>query len=454
VTIAMGAMIHKIHNGINLANGYEVAGFPSDPAGTGFPNYNLHVYSEVVYPVFVQGATDCDSCHAGAADLPDPNAAFSHVACGTCHDDVNFETGENHDGGIQTNDALCAACHLPSEIETAHGLVRDNPAWADTGLIVDVIGISPGSGTLGQLLPGDTITVEYTLTDDFGAPLTTADLASATAIVSGPIDHMQWMLESATGDVIATSTQNPVTGVWSYTFVATLPDVYPAQKNDTADLGLEQGDWVGQPLVDGTYRVALNAYRVVFDDVGEDYRKPNADVEEVLVGEGATVLGSRDVVAEDSCLACHVRMEFHGEGRESVDYCTMCHTAGAEDRNSATDPTSTPAATIGWQTMVHRMHMGEGLTLPYELVGFGDVLHSYNEIVFPRFDGGVRACDACHADSEAWLDPQTAACTSCHDSTDTAAHAALNTDPVFGESCDVCHDSSSLLAVEDVHAGL
>ena len=39
-------------------------------------------------------------------------------ACGACHNDVNFATGEKHAGGPQFDDKLCANCHIPQgEIE-------------------------------------------------------------------------------------------------------------------------------------------------------------------------------------------------------------------------------------------------------------------------------------------------------------------------------------------------
>ena len=72
-------------------------------------------------------------------------------------------------------------------------------------------------------------------------------------------------------------------------------------------------------------------------------------------------------------------------------------------------------------------------------------------MVFPRFDGGTSQCEACHAGSDAWVEPSGLICTSCHDSQSTAAHASIMTDPVFGESCDVCHGAGTQFGVEVVH---
>ena len=80
-------------------------------------------------------------------------------------------------------------------------------------------------------------------------------------------------------------------------------------------------------------------------------------------------------------------------------------------------------------------------------------------------------CYMCHANnSEAVFpiglnpvtDPQgllnpapatTSACTACHLNTSAMAHAVSQTDPRFGESCDVCHAAGTAFDVLQEHAG-
>jgi hypothetical protein len=80
-------------------------------------------------------------------------------------------------------------------------------------------------------------------------------------------------------------------------------------------------------------------------------------------------------------------------------------------------------------------------------------------------------CYLCHVNgSEAVLpigknavtDPQgllnpapatTSACTACHLNQSAYAHASANTDPKFGESCDVCHGTGAAFDATQVHAG-
>jgi hypothetical protein len=47
----------------------------------------------------------------------------------------------------------------------------------------------------------------------------------------------------------------------------------------------------------------------------------------------------------------------------------------------------------------------------------------------------------------------TSACTACHLNKSAFAHAAVNTDPQFGESCDVCHGTGAAFSATQVHAG-
>jgi OmcA/MtrC family decaheme c-type cytochrome len=173
-------------------------------------------------------------------------------------------------------------------------------------------------------------------------------------------------------------------------------------------------------------------------------------------------------VTQDKCNACHLELQFHGNQRESVEYCVVCHTADLTDWGrrpkvtSGTPPAVVQPATVDvaatpddkeersvhFRPMIHRIHMGNGLELqkPYVIYGFsGPVFLDESGLPEPSRS----RCTACHEGDSykleampareptfanetatplhvpgsgnpkvpgvAELQPMTAACISCHD---------------------------------------
>jgi OmcA/MtrC family decaheme c-type cytochrome len=108
-TMDAKVFFHKIHMGSSLPS--VVAGTPYIPAKNSFGSFN---YSQVVFPATPNDPRDCTVCHSqtnGAAQATAYLTNPTRVACGSCHDNVNFATGANHPGGIQPDDSMCAKCH-------------------------------------------------------------------------------------------------------------------------------------------------------------------------------------------------------------------------------------------------------------------------------------------------------------------------------------------------------
>ena len=95
-------------------------------------------------------------------------------------------------------------------------------------------------------------------------------------------------------------------------------------------------------------------------------------------------------------------------------------------------------------------------------------MNDFSDVRYPAYLGD---CGKCHVNStdlppvpatrinvtnpRAFINPTpptAAACTACHTAQSTSAHAASNTVPVFGESCDVCHGQNGQFSVDVVHA--
>jgi OmcA/MtrC family decaheme c-type cytochrome len=215
--------------------------------------------------------------------------------------------------------------------------------------------------------------------------------------------------------------------------------------------------------------------------------------------DGSPVAPRRTVVALANCNACHAFLEVHGDLRNNVTYCVLCHNPSNTD--ASTRPTATvtaqrslPPQGINFAMLVHKVHTGLNLeanfNLNYIVVGFGGSENDFGAafasvpssipntgVRFPAMGptGAVQdtaECYMCHTGgSEAVLpigknpvtDPQgllnpspatTSACTACHLNQSALAHAQSNTDPKFGESCDVCHGTGAAYSATQVHAGL
>jgi len=122
--------VHHIHMGATLAKkNYSYGGF---------------VYNEVLFP---QDLRNCTKCHDGSATSTAQTKqgdnwknAPNRLACGGCHDGINFATGMGvtiadalqgltsttsfggfaHGGHAQADDSLCSVCHSAGAINLVH----------------------------------------------------------------------------------------------------------------------------------------------------------------------------------------------------------------------------------------------------------------------------------------------------------------------------------------------
>ncbi|MCL4401679.1 MAG: OmcA/MtrC family decaheme c-type cytochrome, partial [Acidobacteria bacterium] len=106
-TVDFKVMIHKIHMGAQLPSvqagqPYQIIGFQQ----------SVNDFSTVVFPAV--SPANCQMCHKpGPAQANAWLTNPSRAACGSCHDNVNFATGENHVNLPQVSDNLCSQCHIP-----------------------------------------------------------------------------------------------------------------------------------------------------------------------------------------------------------------------------------------------------------------------------------------------------------------------------------------------------
>jgi len=239
----------------------------------------------------------------------------------------------------------------------------------------------------------------------------------------------------------------------------------------------------------GTYAIGIEArrgYTILPGTTKETATEYGAkNVVKYFSVDGSPVAPRRQVVDVAKCNGCHSTLSLHGENRNQIEQCVLCHNPSENDAarrvvaTVAADKALPPQA-INFALMVHKIHTGEKMSsefnTTYTIVGFGGSHNDFTEVRYPTMGptgsvGDTAKCDMCHvnnsetvfpigknnvADTQGLLNPApatTSACTACHQNKSALAHAVSNTDPKFGESCDVCHAAGAEFDVNKVHAG-
>ena len=440
-TVDFKVLIHKIHDGANL---------PSVEAGTPYEIINSHGVSDFSTVEFPQDVRNCTKCHAAPATQATNFYTYpSAAACGSCHDNVNFATGENHAAGIQVDDSACASCHIPqgdtefdASVLGAHTIPLKSTQLA--GLNAEIVSVT-------NTAPGQSPTVTFKLTNGDGSAVDPATFGSnLNLILGGPTTDyaINPFRERADGAAFNGTTA-------TYTFKAVIP----------AD-------------ATGTWVVSADVRRTVTINGGTN---PDGSPRTFSVTEGAnnpifyvavtdaSPQPRRQSVDIAKCNVCHDRLALHGGQRFVVNECVICHNPNATDVSRRPADVGSPES-ISFQRLIHRIHTGEELTHDYTVYGFGGSVNNFNEV---RFPGDRRDCEKCHVNDsqqlplpatnlavqtppppQEWYTPMqttAAACLGCHDTQEAAAHAYVMTSP-FGESCAACHAPEDDFSVDKVHA--
>jgi len=442
-TVDFKVMIHKIHRGADLPSvqagkPYQIIGF----------NQTLFNFGEIHWP---QDTRNCTTCHQGGTQSDNWKTNPSRVACGSCHDDVNFATGEKHPGGVQVDDSKCTTCHPADtglEFDLSVAGVHTIPAFSKQlkGLNVAIVEIT-------NTKPGDKPTVSFTVKDNAGNTIGPLSGIQTLALrLAGPTTDYTFNVQEDARSATATATG------YTYTFKT---NALPADAKGTYAAGAEArrqvtipGPLLGQNF---TATESITSNPVVYFSV-----------------DGSAVQPRRKVVDIKNCNVCHKRLAMHGGTRtNATEYCQMCHNPATGDNPDGSRtagfnvPPGTPPTSINFRFMIHRWHTGEELTRDFKIYRTFGIFSPNEEVHFP---GDRRNCSKCHVGNSYMLPlpetmantlaprefysplgPAASACLGCHDSKDTAAHAFQMTAP-FGESCAACHGEGKDFAVSKVHA--
>jgi len=437
-TLDFAVMIHKIHRGrylpsVRAGQRYQLIGFAQ----------SVHDYSDVVFPVSDEDSTrQCTICHQAETGAKQADAWLTHpnrAACGSCHDNVNFATGEGHANLPQISDNQCAFCHIPEgELEFDVSIIgaHTTPRFSKElpGVIFEIIDI-------WNTRPGERPTVAFTIKDRKGTPILPSQFQTLALTLAGPTtDYSKFIRETV-------SDAKVIGDRYEYTFRAPIPQ-------DAS----------------GTWAVGIEGRRVVKILAGTvkemQVQDAGTNVVRYFSVDGSQPVPRRVVVKTENCNACHGSLTAHGTLRNQIEYCVFCHNPVTDD--SAYRPADQyPTESIDFRTMIHRIHSGAELSREYTIFGFRGTPHNYNKVHYPGFREN---CDKCHVnnsqqlplprnllqvkDPRGWLNPvgpESAACLGCHDNLPAASHALANTS-ALGESCAACHGPNREFSVDRVHA--
>ena len=460
-SLDLKVMIHEMHMGAKLPS--VVAGQPLIVNGADF--------SKISYPADPGDPRRCETCHSqttGAAQATAYLANPTRAACGACHNNLNFASGQNHAGGPQVDDNQCHNCHIPqgeldfdASIMGAH--VAPTSSSLLTGLAVNITNVQNGTA-------GSAPVVSFTVQDGSGKPLELSQLGSVSFTMAGPTsDYGYTSFGSDTANTPGYVTESAAkascdtSGNCMYTFTHTVP----AKATGTYAIGVEARRT--ETVLPGT-TIQQNI----------TYGAPNKVV--YFSVDGSPLTSRRQVVATSNCNQCHVALSVHGSLRNNTEYCVMCHNSSNTDASVrvnaqiAADRTARPQG-ISFPLLVHRIHEGVNMLADggsYTVVGFGGSHNDFSTTLFPAMTPNGKAtdlanCSMCHVkgseaklpvelnnvvNPQGWISPEGAtatACSGCHVAKDAAAHFLANTS-ALGESCTVCHQPGAMFDVNKVHA--
>lgn len=261
---------------------------------------------------------------------------------------------------------------------------------------------------------GGAPTVNFSISDEFGQGLTGLDAGEIRFVLSqlspgtdgassewqsyvtrdsGGITDAQATTETATAGTFVDNGD----GTYSYTFAQALTD-YPA----------------------GPEFDPMKTHRLGAEIRGAIPSEDNGIYD--FVPSGGMPTFTRAIVDNDTCNACHDRLEFHGGPRTDVPYCVTCHNPYSIDGDTASEPWG---GSVDMKVLIHKIHVSD-LAQGYTIIGFGGTVHDYGEVAFPQ---DPRNCTTCHEEDDAntpdasnWrLVANRDACGTCHDDIDWAA---------------------------------
>jgi len=424
------SFIHRLHMGKELTK-------------TGY-NYGGVLFNEVTYP---QPITNCAKCHSKSDKTPQGDnwkLVPSILACGACHDGINFATGKGltladaakglttsqvgHIGGAQADDKLCALCHGAATIPVYH--VTVDPTGANgrggyplnTATDTPTVGFPSGQGPSIPLaaqmnLPAGVYKIGFEVKQ-----VTVAGAAGAkkATVVYRVLKDGQPVTFNATGMLMTNVDGTPDI----YVMYATAQDGFaaPADWNASKSAHVidirdkKSGNTQTGPDASGYYTATLGAVlpddaKMVTAALGINYnglvqlgladypkgirlREPGFAMK---VADGFTP--RRSIVSNDKCNACHGQLgiapSFHSGARNNGEGCS---TGGCHDANKATGHVGAANGfgggwSVASKNLIHAIHGSSKREKAFTYEATAANPDGFKEVTYP---GVLNKCETCH----------------------------------------------------------
>ncbi len=416
---------------------------------------------------FPQAVSNCQTCHDDSnPQTPQagnwttvPNAA----ACGSCHDSVNFVTGENHAAGVATDDQ-CIECHGP-DTTLYNGRLQVAKVHENRQLkfssrfrleIVSVEGVledgSPGA-TAGKVSPGEYAVATIRVSNpESGAAYDILDPAGPFAGLPGATStrlqaKVNWSNQDYNNYLSAAVDRNGHPEPGYATTIDFLAGGVTDNNNGTftkrADVPVPAAKITGSGTVFLVARPALqvdtdpltggpiNAY-VYVDAAGRPFAITDA-----------TATKRRSVVNFDNCNDCHKKVGNSAHGgtyaanNDAGFVCLSCHgpDRSCPEFDAAGNPIPAPGV-LDMKYMIHAIHAGKYNSCGHDLTGITAYPGKLNncegcheaDTFYPVVQGEVLAstlingADIANPELDINISPNRAVCSGCHDRAAIAVH--------------------------------
>jgi len=430
-------MIHKIHMGKDLVK----------------ENYNYAnvAFNNKGYSMLDGGQRMCSKCHDStkAAQAENWKARPSRLACGACHDGINWATGAGmtladkaagrttgtgHIGKQAADDSLCAICHRADLTVLNHqtqNVTRHNPT-VPAGLKNISYDIKSAA-----VDPSNKLTVVFRVLVDNAPATFKAPAAGMAAPLDGFTGSPSFLLAYASDASASDGIRVPADYNNGGVKQAQAISVSIANLLDTtkaADGSLSgpdaSGYYAATLLGTGTKKfpvgstmraVALQGY---FTQVSPAAARHAISVVKEVSGDPVR----RKVVDPEKCANCHEWFEGHGGNRVyQTQVCVMCHVPGlatsgrqipdstmntwnftadllkivnfwAFDKTRTNAALALPVTTNNFKDMIHGIHAGRDRVAPFRDARDSTSRGAITLLDFARMDfpGRLNNCETCH----------------------------------------------------------